>query len=301
MTDPEDGPGGLNHNHRWNGSFSFNNKEANMPRVILDPEEGIDGLHDTPDHNDKKEDRTSQIGEGLYPTYPRGKTIVYKGELEAADEHGLNRLRQDMRSAFMLGLSSPKLVEIIPNAAFGDGVWGYFARLLPGGLSIPEKIHRSRFHPHGAFARTFQLSLRMFDPRFLLVSGYQEFLDNDTFTYLTVPNYGAPADPKFTINIPVAGEEITLRSNTVVTPSGNARLRFRSDLAPGQIPVGTLVVDFAAGARQALINGNDAMAYFDSDYSNWWDEFIDGLAPGNNDITVEGSGQWDVEYFPRCY
>lgn len=295
MTAPEDGPGGLNHNHRWDGSFSINAKTAAMPRVILDPQDGIDGLFDTADHNDKREDRTAQIGETVYPNYPRGKTVVYKGELEAVNEQGLNRLRQQMRAAFSHGISTPKLVDIIPDAAFGTDVWAYFARTLPGGLSIPEKVYRSRFHPHGAYARTFQLSLRMLDPRFLLLSGYQIFADNDAFDYVTVPNYDAPADPIFTVHVPVAGAEVTLRSNTVLAPSGPARLRFSG------VPAGDLVVNFTQGSRSATVAGGDAMEFFDSAYSSWWDEFIDGLAPGPNDVTAEGAGLWKVEYFPRCW
>lgn len=295
MTSPEDGPGGLNHNHRWNGSFSINAKTAAMPRVILDPADGIDGLFDSADHGDQREPRTAQIGESVYPNYARGKTVLYKGELEAVNEVGLNRLRQQMRAQFMGAISNPHLMEIIPDPAFGSDVWGYFARVLPGGLSIPEKIHRSRFHPHGAYARTFQLSLRMLDPRFLLLSSYQIFAGNDAFTYITVPNYDAPADPIFTINISSGGPDVTLRSNTVITPSGPARLRFNA------VPPGSLVVNFTHGSRSATIAGADAMPYFDSGYSSWWDEFVDGLAPGNNDVTVDGGGLWKVEYLPRCW
>jgi hypothetical protein len=295
MTAPEDGPGGLNHNHRWNGGFSINAKTAAMPRVILDPQDGIDGLFDTADHNDKREDRTAQIGETVYPNYPRGKTVLYKGELEAANEAGLNRLRQQMRAAFAAGMSTPRLIDIIPDAAYGSDVWSYFARVLPGGLSIPEKVYRSRFHPHGAFARTFQLSLRMLDSRFLLTSGYQSFAGNTAGVYHAVPNYDAPADPKFTVTVPSGLPDVTLRSNTVSAPSGLARLRFLA------VPAGSLVVDFTQGSRFATIAGNDAIPYLDTAYSNWWDEFIDGLAPGSNSVTAEGAGLWKVEYFPRCW
>lgn len=295
MTDPEDGPGGLNHNHKWNGVFSINDKTAALPRVILDPQDGITGLFDTADHADKREDRTAQIGESLYPTYPRGKTVVYKGELEAISEPALNRLRQQMRAAFAAGMSTPRLMEIIPNPAFGDDVWGYIARVLPGGLTIDERIYRTFGHPRGAYARTFQLSVRMQDPRFLLTSAWQQFLNHAAGSYLTVPNYDAPADPKFTITVPAGLPDVTLRSNTVVAPSGTARLRFLA------VPAGELVVDFTQGSRFARLGGVDAMGYFDSAYSNWWDEFIDGLAPGNNDVTVQGAGVWDIEYFPRCW
>lgn len=295
---PESGPGGLSHNHLWNNVFSINAKSLAMPRVILDPQDGITGLFDLPDTADPREKRTAAIGEQIYPDYPGGKTVVYKGELEAADEIALNTLRQQMRAAFAINMSSEGFMQIIPDAAFGDDVWSYLARPLSGGLTIDEGIHRSRFHPHGAFARTFQLSLRMSDPRFYLLSAHQVFDANPAGTYITVPNYDAPADPLFTISLPTSGLTVTLRSNTVVTSaSGLARLRF----GPFTGVSGTLVVDFREGGRSVTMAGIDVSQYIDSSYSNWWDELIPGLAPGNNDITVEGGGNWKVEYYPRCW
>jgi hypothetical protein len=88
-TSISDGPLGLEVKHRWNGGFTINDLESAMPRVILDPQDGITGLHDLPDSDNSTDSRTGGIGEALWPGYERGKTIVYKGELEAPTQHEL--------------------------------------------------------------------------------------------------------------------------------------------------------------------------------------------------------------------
>jgi hypothetical protein len=176
-----------------------------------------------------------------------------------------------------------------------------YGRVLPGGLQIDEKVHRSKNHPHGAFARQFQLSIRMPDPRFLLTSDYVNSTGHAAGVAAVINNPGdAFADPKFTITVPGGLPTITLTNASVITPSGSARLRFNA------VPAGSLVVDFTIGARFATIAGADAMRYFDSGYSNWWDEFIPGVggvddvASGDNTLNVTG-GSWSVAFFPRCW
>lgn len=301
MTSPADGPGGLNHEHEWNnGAIAINNKIGVMPRIYLDPADGITGLFDLPDHSDPREKRTAAIGEAIYPDQPGGKTVVYKGELEAATEGELNNLRQFMRGNFAQGMNTERIMKIIPRVEMGADVWAYMSRVLSGGLQINEGIHRSRNHPHGAYARNFQLSLRMSDPRFFLFSGYLETGLIDSFDLLPVTNYDAPADPIFTVNLPVAGMSVELKNTDIVTPGGfDARLLFEA------LPGGggkTLIVDFREGGRTAKISdGTDAIRYLNTGYSTWWDELIPGIAPYGGTLTTEGGGQWKVEYYPRCY
>lgn len=293
----EDGPGGLECDHRWDTVFSLNNLEAALPRARLNLDDGITGLFDLPDTSDDREKRTAQIGEQIYPTIEGGKTVVYKGELEAPDQPQLGALRQAMRHAFQRGQGSEKIMAIVPHASWGTAQWGYFSKLLPGGLMVDPRIHRSENHPRGVYAHNFQLSLRMSDPRFLLLTDYKIFGAASGATVvadnLNGPD-GAPADPKFTIAVPGGNPDVVLENLDVTTSNGTARLRFND------VPAGELVVDFKTGARFADLDGDDAMQFFDSAYSQWWDEFIPGIAPGDNHIKVTGGG-WTVEYFPRCW
>ena len=283
-----DGPGGLECVHQVNGLDL--GEQASFPRYKLDR---ITGLFSLPEADDDRRPRTAMIGEVTYPSYPRGKTIVYEGRVQSSDLQELREMSTALRSA--CGERSLELpVYITPDAAWGADHWGYYGRVMQ--LDMDEEQIVSPLDARGPYQRRFTLGLRMSDPRFYYKlaggAGLQSIAGATTAQVAT--NSGtAPSDPVFTIVVPGGTPDIVITNTDVPTSNGSARLRFND------VPSGTLVVNFAT--RTVVSDGDDAFATFDTVYNQWWDELIPGLAPGANHLDVSGDTNWSVAWWHRSW
>jgi len=144
------------------------------------------------------------------------------------------------------------------------------------------------------FARDFEVTLRLSDPRYYLNLGGAPQTVALTTTNSPVTNNGnAPTDPVVTIS--------GTNNPSVVNASlpGNPRIAFNGvDVsAPGD----ELVIDFAN--RTALKNGsNDVRNKIDLENSAWWDAGVPGLVPGVNQIRVGDTGATgEIEFYHAYY
>lgn len=133
--------------------------------------------------------------------------------------------------------------------------------------------------------RPFALSLRLPDPRVYFPS---LAVDVTHATAAAVTNSGtAPADPVITIESVSAG--------TVSITDGTRDLVFT--VAPAEAG-GDLIVDFAA--RTAKVGtAHVELVVADSD---WWDSFVDGIAPGATvTVTQAGGTSVQVQFTPATW
>lgn len=167
-------------------------------------------------------------------------------------------------------------------ADYGSGdSWNFTARVMQ--LDCDEEQTLGPEAARSPWQRPFVLSLRMLDPRF-----YKEpirTLGSGTGTRTLTNDGNAPSDPSFTVATTGA---VTITNNTV----DGRKLRFIG------VPSGDLVVDFKG--RTATIDGDDAIPYLQSD-SDWWDEGVPGLKPGDNSINVSGGQAWSASWYDASW
>jgi hypothetical protein len=293
-----DGILGLEGIHTWNSGFVLNDLDT-YPRAKCTR---ITGLHDLPEAEDNREPRNSQHGENIFPSYVRGKTVTYEGELRAATQQALAAYRQSMRAAFAERNVEGHMVSA-PHATYGSVAWEYYARVLS--CSIDDEIRTSVEEYHNGtrpvFVRNFALALRLADARYSLVDGAASSLGNAAGLETVNVVGDAPADPVFTLNV-TAGQSPELYNHDYLTgtnPLGYIRMRI--DPVPF---TGALTVDFNA-RRLTLVSAGpvttDLGYYFDHSYTDWWDEGRWGLLPGDNELEVKFVNTWDVAWTPRSW
>lgn len=284
-----DGPLGLEATHTWGPlTTPLNDLDNGLPRIRVDR---ITGLHSLPDADDFRELRSARLGEVVYPGFARGKTVTYEGRLQAASLQSLRQLAHAMRAGFA-ERSTEQAMTISPHPGYGTQEWFYGARALA--LDIDE-IQANGPWQWPQFERPFTLSLRMSDPRFFalpqLTSG-----PHASGATVTIANAGtAPSDPAFSGTI--AGTTITIENATVPTDAGTAQLVID---VPALLVGESIVIQFASRTITPIISGipGDLLGYLDAAASDWWDEQIPGLVPGNNEVTVTGISGWSCQHYP---
>lgn len=290
--DITDGILGLESIIRMNGSHLFNDLSA-MPQIKL---RRIPGLRSLPDGEDNREDITGRQGEVPYPSYFRGKTHSFEGTIIALNQKDLVATCEEFKS-WWSERHIETLFEHVPHASYGSHHWGYFARCMA--CDIDEEVSVDNLHViPSPYQRNFTASCRLSDGRYRLMTEDYTSLGNDSGDSIVANAQGrASADPIFTIHGVTLGEQIDLVNTSVMTSNGTARLRFFATAA------GVMTVNFASIPRTVTIDTGsgivDAILGFDSVYSQWWDEIIPGLLPGNNSIAVIGGTSWDLAFVHR--
>ena len=203
-----DGPGGLECTHTI-GGIELNDLET-FPRYKLDR---ITGMHSLPEAYDERRANVGRLGESIYPSYPRGKTIVYEGRVQASALDEMRSMGNALRAACS-NRSAEYSIAVAPNAAWGDDTWSYSARVMQ--LDMDDEQVHSPLHARGPYQRAFTLGVRMSDPRFIYTlascsaSGFT--------TAQAINNLGsAPADPVFTVVVPGGTPDIVIANASVPT------------------------------------------------------------------------------------
>lgn len=269
LFDIDSGVLGLEAIWTWSGGVVLNDQAAKPEWCII---QRVTGLFDGPDHDAPADKRVGRIGENFRPASAGGKTLVLEGEARSLTLPGLRSMSRGLRAAF-----APSLVEgvmsIAPNVAVGGPTAGINCR--PIALQMDEAQATSYWR------RPFILSLRASDPRVYFPALAVD--ESDASAALVTNDGSAPADPVVTIT--GASGDVTLTDGTRV-------------LTFTDVPSGTLVVDFAA--RTAKVGSAHApLVVADSD---WWDSFVDGIAPGATvTITQTGGSGVQVEFIPAVW
>jgi hypothetical protein len=262
MFDIDSGVLGLEAIWTWSvGSFVLNDQAAKPEWFVITR---VTGLFDGPDHESPADKRVGRIGENFRPASAGGKTIVIEGEARSLTIDGLRTMCRGLRGAF-----APQAVEgvmaIAPNAAVGGPTGGINCR--------PIALQMDEVQATQTWRRPFILSLRASDPRVYFPS---LAVDETGSSSVSVTNDGsAPADPVVTI---------TGASGAVTLSDGTRTLTW------ADVPSGTLIVDFAK--RTAKVGTDHAPLVVAS--SDWWDSFVDGIAPGAT-VTIAQTGGTGIE------
>lgn len=274
-----DGPMGLEATHVWtpaDGSPLVLNDRTVLPCLRFDK---IGGFNSLPDSDDNRAPRTARVGESVFPSLVRGKTITPEGRILGRSRSEVRQQRTALVTAF--GQRDQEGVwSAVPNAALGSATdyWQTAGRVI--GLEIDEDFQADVDAMPSPWQLGFLLTVRLSDPRWTWTDGQSA---GPNSTQVTVTNQGsAPAE----LLITVAGASGTV---TVFNDTIGAQLKFTG------LPSGTLVIDTAA--RTALTGTDDAMPYLNSLLSNWWDRGVPALqADASNIIRQTGGSSITVAF-----
>lgn len=232
------------------------------PRIRLTR---ITGLHSLPDADDVRANRTARDGEIALPGGLRGKTIVYEGIVQARSLVGMRQKARALRAAARVR-SSEQRMWLGPDF-FMDG------RIIAFDADDEQTTGPTSVRP---WQRPFTLSMRLSDPRVYFNPGEAGGAAAGAST--TLHNSGdVPTDPVLTLSN--VGPLVTVYNGTL-----DKSLRFAVPVANQG---GTMIVDFKQ--RSARIGAFDAMTGFDAGFSDWWDEYVPGLEPGDNNVGITGA------------
>jgi hypothetical protein len=275
-----DGPPGLMAAHTWNTVINLNTDVSyGYPRYVA---RTITDFYSAPEADDNKEPRTARRGELPLPSSERGKTIQYEGEIIALTATELVRMANMMRSAFR-ERSFLGQMRITPHPTFGGPTWFYMARTVD--CKVDDEIVAESLQAVKQYKLKYAVSLRQFDPRFYV----EPQVEHHSGEGPILTNSGtASTDPVFILNVPGPG----IGDVTIGNDANAAQLTLRD------VPTGNYHVDFAA---RTIVNDQDNQDYtgmLDGAVSDWWDQGVAGLLPGDNHIwqssTVSG---WQANYY----
>jgi len=283
----QDGALGQEGIHRWRDRIDLNT-QTGLPRIEIDR---FTGLHALPEADDDREPAIGRIGEVVYPSQPRGKTVTYEGRVIGRTLYELRQLSTQLRAAFA-DRSSEGTMVIRPHPVIG-GVSTYFrARSMALDLDDDQAPYGPDVMP-SAYQRAFVLSLRLSDPRHYTI-GTVHGSATSTVT-ITVTNGGtAPTDPVFVVNGPITDDLVFERYDN---PDARKLLFDSVTLAAGQ----QLRLDFRARTLRRVSDGQDYMGRLVIGESDWWNEGITGLEPGATQVRAAlgagaGSNTWTVDF-----
>lgn len=281
-----DGLLGLEGIHRI-GTLDFHYQDT-LPRIEC---ERMIGLHALPEADDNREPAYGQIGERIYPSLARGKTITYEGTVYGRTLSELRTLMNQLRGLAGTYRSVEAPINVRPHADIGGTEWVYYARVMA--LDADDEQLLGPEAMPTAFQRPFILTLRQSNPRAYAVSDL--ISDGGTSgAVVSVTNAGtAPTDPIFDIEDLTDGTIELIRS-----APGGATLTFGDDL---ELEAGeSLEVDFGQRRMRRLPDGADFTHKMLFEDSNWWDALVGGIEPGENALTVVG-GTWTVRFNPASW
>ena len=296
-----DGILGIEARHVWQGVTTLNDieKTPRLPRVRVDR---VRGLHSLPEADDNRAPNTARMGETPYPSFARGKTVVYEGRLQAATLQDLRQLEYELRAAFSERSTEGTMVAV-PHADYGTESWFYAARVLQLDIDDEQPFGYSRMP--APFERAFTLGLRQSDPRYYLSDAGSSGSIAGGVAHNVTNEGTAPTEPAFVIN--PNDETVIVENLSVLDPDGEpVRLEFDfSDIwVPGDLE--NLRIDFRA--RTAIVDyeilgvaqvDQNVMPYLTG--VTWWDENVPGLAPGVNQLRVTGATTWQATFYSASW
>ena len=281
--------------HIWNGVVLNQQKtnapvahpgQRNTPRYDtvwpLVRFDRITGLHSLPEADDNRAPATGRLGEIVYPSLPRGRTITYEGFVYGRNLLELRGAVASLRGTFS-NRSDQGMMTVRPHPAVGGPDFYYYARPLAFDVD-DEQVVGPEASP-SAFQRHFVLSLRQADPRFY--HGAQVNTgDQAAGSTPTVTNAGsAPTDFGVIADGPIPDDFVIERYGN---PDARKLLLNNVGLAGGQ----QLFVNFGARSIRRIQDNADFSGRLVFPDSNWWDDGVWGLHPGATMIRCAGGGTW---------
>lgn len=303
------GPLGVKGIHTWNAGVVLNDRTTTTrgPRVFIDK---VTGLRKRPDADDLREPNVGRPGETPRRGFKRGKTLVYEGRLQAPSELELYALREQLVEAFQIDETGTMLIE--PHADVGGPGWRYTAKVLD--CDIDDSVVRPATALPTPWEWPITLTVRMADARFYLDDAVDVASVAADGTVATVNQPGrADTDPTIVVTLPDTAFPIDVRiANTSVHNDNGADGILLFHLLPHTV---SLVVNFAARTAVATLGifEYDARSRLDVPGSTWWDEFVPGLAPGDNDVNAQvhrtiadggaavAGGSWTATFRPATW
>lgn len=279
-----DGPLGLEGVLLVEGILAIN-QILSIPRYRLT---GITGLHDVGDADLPVGTPNGVQREYAYPGTNRGKTLVYKGLIEAQTLPEIRAWGQNLRTMYS-DRSVERVHQITPPTGYGTDTWRFNGKCIALEIDDNPPQHLNRLPTKEA--REFLLSLRMADSRFF----YEDVEDSGAGAGPHVVNNagGAPASPGIflTVGALSEGDRVGIRNTTI-----DRRIEL---VAHDAVPAGKFFFDFflhqvtyqLSGAGPALVEFN---AHIDPVTSDWWDRDDPGIQPGNNSIAKIGGSSLQV-------
>lgn len=268
---------GLEVPHIWNGGLTMNVRSA-RPWIKLNK---ITGGHSLSEIEDDRDNNTGRRGETPRPAYARGKTVVYEGVLLSKTLDAMRLTATQMRGAFRDRNNEGTML------LNGELDWFFRGRVMSFDMDDEQFTGWGSIFP---FQRAFTLALRMSDGRYYYTVPHDDSAAGwaSASVHLLTNEGIADTDPIFKVAIPGADATVTLENLSMPTSNGTARLRFT------HLPAGLFTVDF--NTRFADVGGVDVSGKWDVAYSQWWDEEIEGMHPGDNNLKVTG-GAWGVSFY----
>lgn len=275
----DSGPPGIEARHTWQGLIALNNiSDRSNGHIKLT---NISGLHGIPDAPDNSAPHKGRRGTYPYPTQPKSKTVQYTGVVRAKTLEKTRRLANMATNAFRD--RNTEGVMVIAGVAGGPSWW---FRARPQACEIPDEQTNGPDYVW-KWERAFDLQLMLYDPRIYLGAPETPLIGGATGT-ATINNPGrTDSDPIFYISA-FAGGDLEFQNDA------NQRLLRFEDL-----PSGDLVCNFYR--RTIIINNVEYSGHMHPN-SDWWDESVQGLLPGNNTLHVYGDGgatfPWGITWHP---
>lgn len=263
----------------------------------------IQGLHARADAEDNRAALTGRLGEEIYPSQMRGKTVTYEGTIVGATLADLRRAEAQLRRATAGTYSGYMVVE--PHPTYGAVPYAYFARCTQ--LDIADEVTTSATSTWGPHQRNFVLAFRQHDPRYYVWEQRTDTANANGLVGTTITNQGtAPSDPIITVR-PVLGGHISnleVNNDTI-----GAVLALDSAISGAGITLnfltgvnGYITINFL---NRSIVNetGFSLLRCLDIGSSTWWDDGVMGLAPGDNLIRVEApaTGTFDVAWLDASW
>lgn len=273
-----DGPPGLEATHEWELlGRALNDVVGTLPRYKLTKITGYNSLGEIEDLRDVN---TGRVGETAYPSVMRGKTITYEGVVEAQSYEQLRSLSSALRGAFADTWAEHRMV-VNPYTGWGSQQFAFWARTMA--LDMDEEQTFAGTAVPSPWQRAFTLSVRMSDPRRY---AWPTPVDAVAGTSQVVTNLGtAPSDPVITLTGITDPSDVWVRNLTIGT-----ELFFR------ELPVtADVVIDFHNRKITQAGYPNDQSGLLLPSSSDWWNEGVPGIAPGDNQITAH-FGQYVTFY-----
>lgn len=278
---------GLEARHQWADVIDLNNPGA-WPRYDLDR---ITGLHSLPEADDNRESAFGRIGEIVYPSLQRGKTVTYEGRVIGRNLAELRQGANALRGACPSGDEAPMRIQSpLPDTT----QWLTYARCLSCDVD-DDQAQYSPWAVPTAYQRNFVLALRLHDPRFY--ASLEAITTGGTNgAVVGVNNVGtAPANPVFVVNGPITDDLVFERAPGVDT---HHQVLFDSvTLSAGQ----QLQLNWANRTLLRVSDGVDYTPKINFEQSNWWDAGEQGVPPGSHALRVAGGGDWTVTFWPASW
>jgi hypothetical protein len=269
------GPPGLEVPHKINGTYGsiVMNVRTARPRTRLTQ---LKGYYSLPTADNNREPHVGRRGEAIYPGAPRGKTIVYSGELQGRTLESLRELTNTFKKAIAGSRGNELKIQVQDS----EVPWFFYARVIDCEIDEEQTNGPTMIWP---WTRTFQLSLELSDGRFYVDNGGAAYDSIAAGDGITVDNEGSTdTDPVFIFDA-AADTPVELINETL-----GVKLKLAG------MPAGTMTVNF--GTREILYDTEDATEFLVEDESDWWDEDQIGIAPGESVIKVVGA-VWNLSFY----